>query len=1258
MKTQRFATMTRTLGACFGLALPLAMGACGGAKNEAASAVKIADRARGSGDGEVLGEWLLTEMLAPGGDVKRMTDARDALVRAKVDGTFGNLALGFYEETHGDPALAADAYTRSLRAASQGGEHGALAAWFAAAHLTGLRGAVPNLYQREQALLEPLVRSPRALGWRAAAALLEWHSVESELRQAVMSKDADVAARLGCARGLTLAGPFGLGTLEDRRRSFAAEGAARWLGPWPKDPDRGVTPKPLKTEQARCVAASSERTGDGIFYVETFVEAPAARDVIITAQGAIVIWVDNTRMMERDAREWGSWGRFGVAVHLPEGRHRIVARLGTENTAIRVLNSDGTAAGLVTSSDNGSVYGLARATLLPDPNPLKTVASYAPEKDVPPAVRFLAASAAHADGMDDVASWMLEPLTNAGNASGTLLETAAIYSRGDGSNTDEGKRRKQKLLHARAVERDPGLWYSRAWLSLDEGDQRGLNESVKPLQALQAQYPKRPEILEQLARVYGRLGWKAERAEAVRRLASSFPDNVSAQKLLLELLDEEGPASEADAVAKRIAALDPDAEVELGRALSRLDYTAALAELRRIEARRPERKDIAGRIADVLQRSGDPRASTEQLGKALAKNPLDSETRLQLADRAYARGDKTALRTALAEAIRAGGKGTQIRQALELLDGSTSLEAYRMDTKKVIADFEAWEKSGKRMSGTAARVLDYSTLWVNADGSSEMLEHEIVRIQAQEAVAQEAEQNMPEGLVLRFRVIKKNGEILEPEQVSGKPTLTMPHVEVGDYIETEHITSQGGEANGLRYRGPTWFFREADKGYWRSEFVVITPKDKPLDIEVRGQVPPAKEKQMGLLMERRFRVDESPAAVMEPGSPAPVEFLPSVRVGWGIKFETVLRRLADAAGDETPMDPRFLKQAETIVKGIPKERVHDRVLKIYRELSSTIEDGKDTDPRRVLISKSGARQPAFMYLLKLLGIPAEFVLVKDRIAMPSKGPMSEPDAWDSLVIRVTTEKGPEWLTVRDKFAPYGYLPAELRGSQAIRLVPGLPREETPKTGSVDGVSITGRIELRANGSASVDLSQAFSGKLAITLRNVLERVPEAQLSDFTETKLLGQSLPGARVRAVTVENKADFDKPVILKTRAEVPQFAREMAQGLALRPLFPVKLIQLAPLPTRQTPLLIAVSSYMDLNVEVVVPEIMRMPQSLPTGELRDGDRIVRVNDQVRGHAIFLSRLVDIPAGRVGVGEPYAKFLSFVESGDRLVEGEILVGK
>ena len=106
--------------------------------------------------------------------------------------------------------------------------------------------------------------------------------------------------------------------------------------------------------------------------------------------------------------------------------------------------------------------------------------------------------------------------------------------------------------------------------------------------------------------------------------------------------------------------------------------------------------------------------------------------------------------------------------------------------------------------------------------------------------------------------------------MAGKPTLTMPHLEVGDYVEIEHITPEAGDgAKGRQYHSPHWFFREADKGYWRSEFVMVTPADRELEIETRGNVPAAADAgRWAPFVERRWRVDLSPPARGRAGEPA------------------------------------------------------------------------------------------------------------------------------------------------------------------------------------------------------------------------------------------------------------------------------------------------------------------------------------------------------------------------------------------------------
>jgi tetratricopeptide (TPR) repeat protein len=1248
--------------------IALAAGACGGPPGASAPAelAKLRSKARTSTDGEVVGRWLLDEMLAPGGTAAGAKEARERLLAKKTsgDGLYASLGAALWDETHGQPKRAATGYVAALTHAKNGTEPSApLAAWLATHHLVGLRGSVANLWKDNAAALEAIIASPGNIGWRALAELHEWSTAEAFDRAHVTGDDYDnlVTSRMGCAKEVRIAGPFGRGTAPDRRRSFPAEHAP-WPPSWPEEPSRGTVPHVLNTERHRCLTASTEKTDEGIFYAETFFEAPADRDLLVAVQGAVAVWVDDVLVVDRDLRQWGIWQRFGGAVRVPKGRHRVLARILNDAASVRLMNLDGTAAKLATDTDASKPYGVGRPEVLPDPNPISSIVGNAAAgrpSGQSALVTALAAHAAWIDGLSDVASTLMQELVEPKEAAPVGLLLAAQYARGDMAFPEQVRRINEKELYARAYAADPGLWYARAWLLLDDAEQRGLVEAVEPLKELAAALPDVPQIAEQLTRLYGRLGWRAERMRAAEALAKGFPDDRDALALYLDALEEDDALAEADKVAARIKELDPDAEVDLDRALARRDWKAAIAELRRLEKRRPDRKEIAGRIANVLMRAGDPSAAAAQLEKALAKNPADVQARFRLADHAYAEGDTAALRRALAAALQAGAKGVEIREAVELLEGASLLEPYRVDGLKVIREFEAWEKSGKHMDGNAARILDYAAVWVHSDGSSEMLEHEIVRMQSQEAVDKEAEQKPPDGLVLRFRVIKPDGTILEPEPVAGKPTLTMPHLEVGDYFEMEHITAYPSDGTkGKRYRGPHWFFREADKGYWRSEFVVITPKDRPVEIEAVGQVPEPKLTEKGPFVERRWRVDESPPAPEEPDAPNPREFLPSVRVGWGITLEDTLLRYVDAASEETPIDPRLVKVAQEIVKNIPASKKDDRARAVYKFVGETVQDGQETDGRRVITGRSGSRQSAFFYLMRLLNLKAELALVKSRIAMPPAGKMSEVENYDNVVARIETDAGERWLTVRDKFAPFGYVPAELRGQPAIRLVPGTPRTTTPALGAADGVIIEGKAFLKEDGSATVELQQSYGGRMGIGLRAMFDRVAESKRREFVETRLLANHLPGARLKDLRMENKDDLAAPLVLKMKAEVPQLARSVGGGkLLLKRLFAVDIAQVASLPQRQTPLLLGTSSHVEVSFQIVTPSTMRLPASLPGGELRDGDRSVIVKDTVEGNAIKLRRVIDIPAGRVQPGAEYARFVAFTQSADQLLAREIAFG-
>ena len=1217
---------------------------------------------RGSSDGEVVGRWALSEMFAPGGSAENASLARRRLETLPHDGMWSGVARAIYDETHGQEQSAAESYVATLSASARSSdEAAALVAWFAARRLMGLRASIADFYAKHRPVFDGLLSHPGRLGWRAVAELEEWRAAEvyDKAEKTGDAYDAEVRARAGCAANVRLAGPFGHGGALDRMRSFGAEGPAPWPLAWPPDPMRGSIPHTLTVKQSRCFVVADEQVQDGVFYAETFFSTQAKREIVVAIQGAVAVWVDDALVLSRGVEDWGSWQRFGAHVAVGEGRHRLLARILAPATSVRLLNADGTAADVRTDADAHAPYALAGPQVLADPNPLDAIvrAAAGGSETGDPVRAALAADCAHGEQMDDVASTLLEPLVQPHDAAALALQVASEFVMGDPALPEDARATRSRTLRERALARDPRLWQARLLDILDSAEQHGLPDAVDPLRELAAQVPDEPEILERLANLYGRLGWRGEKARALAQLAQRFPDDLSSLREYLEALDEDGPASEADRVATRIKKLDPDAEVDLDRALLRRDYAEAIAELRKLEKRRPERKEIAGRIAEVLARSGDPSSAAAEIEKALAKHPLDARARFRLADRAYAKGDTTALRSALAAALQAGAPSADLRAAIDLVEGATNLEPYRKDGRAVIRDFEAWEKAGHHMDGTAARVLDYAAIWVHDDGSSEMLEHEIQRIQSQEAINSESETEPPNGLVLHLRVIKPDGHVLEPEPVAGKPTLTLPHLEVGDYIELEHITPQAGDgAHGRQYGSPHWFFREADKGYWRSEFVVVTPGEKQLEIETRGNVPAAQTKHLGTFVERRWRVDLSPPAEVEPDSPPITEFLPSVRVGWGISLDSTLSRLVDLAGDDTPLDPRLRTKALAIVAGVSARATDERARRLYRWVVDHVQDGKETDGRRVVTGGSGSRQSAFRYLLRLVGIESQLALAKNRLAAPPLGKLSEVEEYDSLVMRFTTDQGPRWMIVRDKFAPYGYVPAELRNQPAIVLTREMTHDTVRSQDTVDGVIYEGRAAMRGDGSATLDLVLTFSGNRAIAWRNAFDRVPQARRFDFVERELVAPSFDGGHVREMKVDGLEAVDQPLVMQLRVEVPHLAKTAQGHLAIRPPFAPSLAQLAALPERHTPLLRSTSWHTEIRLHVLLPDSSTAPGQLPQGELRYGDALVASKDVASGRTVDFERVVDLPAGRVHPGEEYARWQKFVRDADVLLTRDVVI--
>ncbi len=1196
---------------------------------------------------DVVARWLFAELFAPGGAAKQAARAAERLRGMdSADDALGPLCLGLDAWLHGRISEAPDHFLRAVRVARGSDDPRApFIAWFSAQQATALRHHSPGLWKRWHEFVEEAIDEPVNLGWRARSELVDWWSAEAfaAAKPAVLARTAE---RYGCVGAVHLAGPFGRHTKRDLVSRHPAEAPGPWPERWPRSDGQVDTPRRLKTQHEGCRVWADEPVANGVFYAETYLDLPADRELLLAVQGALAVWVDDTLVLDRDPRRWGEWPRFGVALWLARGRHRVLARLESPATSLRVMSPDGKPLEVVADVDGTAPTVIAPPRRTSEPNLVSRFVEggqvLAPPDDV---TRLLVASLAHVEGQGDLAAAFMEPfVADLDEATGPALLLSSTFAGRDPVYNETQVRDLRRELEERAFQVDPKLWQAALDLAFFRAAQEGATQAVPPLQALMERFPDVPAIAFALARTYGQLGWQAEYAAAVAAMVERFPESPEALQAALELADASGERTRADALVRELQKLDPDSELALSRAVERGDYAAAIREVERLRQRRPDREDLSLRVHRLEVASGSAQDSIPALEAALDEDPKSAAARLALADARYAAGQRDALQRALVDAIDRGAATAAIEQAIDLVEGLTELDPYRLQAKPIIA---AYERSGRHLPGHAARVLDYAAVWVKSDGSSRMLEHEIVRIQSAEAITKMAEHPRLPGLALHMRVIKQDGRTLEPELVAGKSSVTFPHLEVGDYIETEQVVSEPGDgADGTFYLGPHWFFREENVAYARSEFVVISPVGKELIVEVTGDVPvPQREDRDGFEV-RRWRVDESPAAPTEPGSPPLSEFLPSVHVGWGVNQRRVVRRFFDETIDLTPLDPRIARIARRIVEPAAPRAKAERAQRLYRWVLANVEDGEEMDGRRVVVGKQGSRARGFATLCRAIGLDVDYAVAQNRITAPPRGPITEAMLFSQLVMRVGAETGPVWLTVGNKYAPFGYLPAEVRGMPAFLLAGSAPRHtKTPADGSRDGLEYDGRAVLAASGSARLELAEHFVGRHAMAARNDLAQLAERRVPDVLQA-LVAQDLRGARLDEHAIENLDELDAPVTLRLQIAVPAFAELDRGTLVLSPPFAVELNELATLPTRQTPLLIPVATYRRVLLRIELPPGAVVESPLSRHVVTDGDRRVAVADRIEGNVLVLDRTVDLPAGRVQPDQ-YGAFVAFARRAD-----------
>ncbi|HLL52101.1 MAG TPA: hypothetical protein VK447_01060, partial [Myxococcaceae bacterium] len=471
--------------------------------------------------------------------------------------------------------------------------------------------------------------------------------------------------------------------------------------------------------------------------------------------------------------------------------------------------------------------------------------------------------------------------------------------------------------------------------------------------------------------------------------------------------------------------------------------------------------------------------------------------------------------------------------------------------------------------------------------------------------------NIPSGAqLLSLRTLKADGTVLEPENIEGKDTVSLPGVQIGDFIEYEYLLAhppRGPIQPG--FTASNFYFQIARTPNNWSTYVVLAPKGTGMKVDAHNVQAPRVEVKGDLEV---FRHDERrvPPYIPEPDSPpAATEYLPFVTVGAGTTGnESLVAAYADAyldRGEITYEVEEFARQA------VGQKRGAEAVKALYSAVMQRLpgrDAGLTTSAAASLAQDRGSRLWLLKASLEAVGIPTRLVAIRTFAADPSNYLFPNEALLPYLALRADVpDSGPVWLDPLVRFGPYAELPEQASGNREAFVFPEPGRKPgkatTPPLKARPPKEISLELTLSPDGKLSGSGAERYQGMEAARLAEALDALGPEQRNQALQSAL-SRYFGGAELSSLKLELTKEVGAPLVVRYSFVAPQFARREGDTLVLPPVtFPARLgkryVQIG---TRQTPLYIDETERTHTLAKLTLPEGMRVEGLTP--EVKTGGR------------------------------------------------------
>ncbi|HYH96280.1 hypothetical protein [Hyalangium sp.] len=1086
-------------------------------------------------------------------------------------------------------------------------------------------------------------------------------------REGLASSVRDV----GAASVATLVGPFSPFHVLAFDEPTPPEKDGSLAGPF-TGPYGPLTPRTLEAPDGRHRLEGEPPESD--VYILAFDAEVSEGGVYLArtvASSSFKVLMDGSLLFERRAFAQGESTVSGRPVRLAPGKHRFVVKLlkesATGTISFTLPRVDGRPSDVRYTAATGPApsWDAAAPVFVEAPfYPATADLAAALEEEAGTLLAtFLAASDGFGRDPDGTRRLLMSLPPETANTAPLLMLSASVATQDRSVPTKVSRGRATRDLEAALAKdpRDVAALLLRAELSLSDSQAAAAQEGLKT--ALEIAGPESVPVQMLRARAAIALEVDAQAEEALSAVLKAQPRHCDALSLRYSLARRRDAAALMDQLVSDFAGCPGALTRAAEHARQRGDTATAAKHYAELLVRDPGGVSTGLTLANLyvsLRRHDEATATLKELIRLWPRSAFLYKRLADVREYAGAPAEALALRE---QALALEGADLSLRRAVERAKtGKELLQDYAIDGKEAIA---AYEKSRGEENAAATYVLDAAAVLAFPDGSVVNRIHIVQKALEQNGIEDIAEVTIPTGAqVLALRTIKADGRVLEPENIEGKDNISLPGVNVGDYVEVEYLLAESG-------RGPIqkgfvaspFYFQIANMPNNWATYTVVAPKGTGMRVDAHGlKVAPPETK--GDVEIFRHELRRVPPYIPEPETPwSSNEYLPFVIVGSGI---TGNDQLAAVYGDA--FHERFKRSADIEVfarKAAEGKTGLEAVKALHAAVMKRI-PGRDVGVVQSAISTLAQDRGSRLMLLKtsleILGIPARLASLKTFSSDPATYLFPNDQlllSYTGLRVEVPGEE-PLWVDTTVRYAPFGGLPENALGERPVYLLPEPGRPMAKLT--------TPPLEEKANKQVSLRMELKPDGHLVVQGEEIYSDFVGAQLADNFEAlsaESRRQSLQGAVTRyfggadltSVKIDHANEVGAPFILRYEFNVPHFARVEDKRMVLGSVtFPAMLgrryVQLS---VRHTPLFIDESEASNTQVTLTLPEGWRLQDPQPSLKVNNRfGRYVRSEKQ-EGSVLTIVEGMRLPRTRV-MPKEYETFSQFAGDVDLIQTRDLVL--